>query len=139
MGNSYYNICKHDDLTMQVVKGDGLSQNDYVEFKCSCCHLHCFQYRQRGQFFNGPWYPWCPRNDESKKEIGPLHHIGSSNLIVCLHSNMRITGSKGNTGQGCLEIANMKCPDCNLDCQFERQLGTIYNGPWQKAGYLLSI
>lgn len=139
MGNSYYNICKHDGLTMQSVKGDGITTNDYVQFKCGACNMNCYQYRQRGQFFNGPWYPWQPKDENSKKNIGDPQYIGSSNSVVCLHSNMKVTGSQGNTGQGMFQLVTMTCPECNLNCKFERQMGTIYHGSWQKAGSLLVL
>ena len=137
MGQNYSTICLHPQLKMQQMKGDGVHFNEYARFTCSDCHMNSFRYRKQNSFWDSAWKPWQPRNEESCTNVGESKFLGECNLGLCNHINMSQHGTRGNTGQGMFEEANMKCIECGLNQKYERQLGKLYDSKWIKSGTLI--
>ena len=137
MGQDYSTICAHAQLKIQKMRGDGVQMNEYAKFICPDCHMNCFRYRRVNSFFDSSWKSWQPRNVESYICVGEEKFLGACNFKLCDHLGMSHQAAKGNTGQGMLEQANMKCDECGLNQKYERELGRLFDGQWQKAGTLL--
>ncbi len=132
--------------------------NQYAHFECGDCGLDCFRQRTHGRVYNGAWQVWVPGKDKSEKvEIYPAEVVGnSSSYFHCAHPNIKKTvpvivkkrssaiaepqqdvqveiAQTPPKGWVVKETAHFECELCHLNCTRQREIGTFYNGPWQKV------